>query len=479
MAEPVGGVRPDAGWRFWGFIAFCGLLALSLTFTAVAHLTWRDLLAMGSPFALIAGLVLITELRPVVTAGAYDPQGVTISTAFVFAILFTWGPWPALLVHGAGVLLGELAKRKPLWKIVFNTGQYMGCLAVAAAVAWLGGMHATPTGTGGTVTVHQLPVMAMCWVVYFLLNLAMVATVTTLEDGTPWWDDFSDEIGYYAITTFAVLALSPVVAVVTEASWQLLPLLMLPLVLVYKTASISREKEHASWHDALTGLANRKRLLEQMTLAGEDVERTGSHVALCLLDLDRFKEINDTLGHHTGDRLLEIAAARLARAVRPEDTVARLGGDEFAVLLTDVRDASVGDGGSRADPRGARRALPPGRHDAAGRDQHRRGAAPRAHRHRSAAAAARGRRHVPGEGGPHRYRALPPGARHPHAGPAGPARLGAPRTRSGTSWRCTSSPRCRSRPGVRWASRRWSAGTTRAAACCSRTRSSTSSSSPA
>ena len=341
MAEPVGGVRPDAGWRFWGFIAFCGLLALSLTFTAVAHLTWRDLLAMGSPFALIAGLVLITELRPVVTAGAYDPQGVTISTAFVFAILFTWGPWPALLVHGAGVLLGELAKRKPLWKIVFNTGQYMGCLAVAAAVAWLGGMHATPTGTGGTVTVHQLPVMAMCWVVYFLLNLAMVATVTTLEDGTPWWDDFSDEIGYYAITTFAVLALSPVVAVVTEASWQLLPLLMLPLVLVYKTASISREKEHASWHDALTGLANRKRLLEQMTLAGEDVERTGSHVALCLLDLDRFKEINDTLGHHTGDRLLEIAAARLARAVRPEDTVARLGGDEFAVLLTDVRDASV------------------------------------------------------------------------------------------------------------------------------------------
>ena len=122
--------------------------ALSLTFTAAAHLTWRDLLALGSPFALIAGLVLIAELRPVVTAGAYDPQGVTISTAFVFAILFTWGPWPALLVHGAGVLLGELAKRKPLWKIVFNTGQYMGCLAVAAAVAWLGGMHADSDGHG-------------------------------------------------------------------------------------------------------------------------------------------------------------------------------------------------------------------------------------------------------------------------------------------------------------------------------------------
>ena len=432
--------------RFWGFIAFCGLLALSLTFTAAAHLTWRDLLAMGSPFALIAGLVLITELRPVVTAGAYDPQGVTISTAFVFAILFTWGPWPALLVHGAGVLLGELAKRKPLWKIVFNTGQYMGCLAVAAAVAWLGGMHATPTGTGGTVTVHQLPVMALCWVVYFLLNLAMVATVTTLEDGTPWWDDFSDEIGYYAITTFAVLALSPVVAVVTEASWQLLPLLMLPLVLVYKTASISREKEHASWHDALTGLANRKRLLEQMTLAGEDVERTGSHVALCLLDLDRFKEINDTLGHHTGDRLLEIAAARLARAVRPEDTVARLGGDEFAVLLTDVRDASVAieaaeriravlgepfhlDGMTLQVEASIGVALHPEHADTVPRLLQLADVAMyQAKEDRTGVELYRPERdiHTPDR--------------------LGPARLGAPRTGARTSWRCTSSPRCRSPP---------------------------------
>jgi diguanylate cyclase (GGDEF)-like protein len=341
VAEPGNGSRrPVAGaaggWWFWAWVAFCGLIAVLLLGLSVSRLTADEAVALGAPFALIAGLVLIAELRPVVTAGAYDPQGVTISTAFVFAILFYWGPWPALLVHGIGVVLGEIAKRKPVWKIVFNTGQYVGCLALSALILWLAGLRPTPTHPSGDIDAHTLLVMAVSWAAYFLLNLAMVATAISLRTGTRWWDDFVDDIDYYAVTTFAVLALSPVVVVVTKASWGLIPLLLLPLFLVYKTASISLEKEHAAMHDALTGLANRKRLIEQMAVAGEEAERTGNAVALCLLDLDRFKEINDTLGHHTGDRLLEIAANRLARAVRPEDTVARLGGDEFAVLLTDV-----------------------------------------------------------------------------------------------------------------------------------------------
>ena len=341
MAEPGNGSRrPVAGavggWWFWAWTALCGLLAVLLLGLSVSRLTADEAVALGAPFALIAGLVLIAELRPVVTAGAYDPQGVTISTAFVFAILFYWGPWPALLVHGIGVVLGEIAKRKPVWKIVFNTGQYVSCLALSALILWLAGLRPTPTHPSGDIDAHTLLVMAISWAAYFLLNLTMVATAISLRTGTRWWDDFVDDIDYYAITTFAVLALSPVVVVVTKASWGLIPLLLLPLFLVYKTASISLEKEHAATHDALTGLANRKRLIEQMAVAGEEAERTGAAVALCLLDLDRFKEINDTLGHHTGDRLLEIAASRLARAVRPEDTVARLGGDEFAVLLTGV-----------------------------------------------------------------------------------------------------------------------------------------------
>ncbi len=336
-ARPVDGAA--RGWWFWGWISLHGVLALGVLGVALGQLAASDHVERQAPLALIAGLVLLAELRPVVTAGSYDPQGVTVSTAFVFAILICWGPWPALLVLGAGILLGEVAKRKPVWKVVFNTGQYLVSLALAAGVLWLVGPRPSPGEPADAMSVHELPVLALAWGVYFLANLALVATAISLREGTPWPDEFMDEIGYHAVTTFAVLALSPLVVVVTIASWQLIPLLLLPLFLVYKTASISREKEQAALHDALTGLANRKWLVERMSAAGELSLRTGGSIALFLLDLDRFKEINDTLGHHTGDRLLQIAAQRLSRAVRPEDTVARLGGDEFAVLLPEVPDA--------------------------------------------------------------------------------------------------------------------------------------------
>jgi len=84
--------------------------------------------------------------------------------------------------------------------------------------------------------------------------------------------------------------------------------------------------------DALTGLPNRALALYRLEQAMARVRRTGSPVAVLLLDLDGFKTINDSLGHHAGDDFLVALAPRLKRAVRPADTVARLGGDEFLIL---------------------------------------------------------------------------------------------------------------------------------------------------
>jgi diguanylate cyclase (GGDEF)-like protein len=90
---------------------------------------------------------------------------------------------------------------------------------------------------------------------------------------------------------------------------------------------------HQAFSDALTGLPNRSHLLERAGQAVDIAAATGDRMALLLLDLDGFKQVNDTVGHHAGDELLQEVGVRLRATVRDDDLVARLGGDEFAVLL--------------------------------------------------------------------------------------------------------------------------------------------------
>ena len=101
------------------------------------------------------------------------------------------------------------------------------------------------------------------------------------------------------------------------------------------------ENLYQATHDALTGLANRAVLDNRLQETIERRRRDGGRMALLLIDLDRFKEINDTLGHHSGDLLLRELGPRLEAATGPGNTVARLGGDEFAILLADAEPAAA------------------------------------------------------------------------------------------------------------------------------------------
>jgi diguanylate cyclase (GGDEF)-like protein/PAS domain S-box-containing protein len=96
---------------------------------------------------------------------------------------------------------------------------------------------------------------------------------------------------------------------------------------------LTEQLTHQAFHDALTGLPNRLQFKEQITVALERTTRDGAIPAVCFIDLDDFKTVNDTLGHLMGDRLIVEAASRLRQSVREGDVVARLGGDEFALLL--------------------------------------------------------------------------------------------------------------------------------------------------
>jgi diguanylate cyclase (GGDEF)-like protein/PAS domain S-box-containing protein len=112
--------------------------------------------------------------------------------------------------------------------------------------------------------------------------------------------------------------------------------------LVSVTRDISERKQaeielsHAALHDSLTGLPNRALFLDRLGLALRRTERRSGSVAVLFCDLDRFKVVNDSLGHDAGDRLLVDVAGRIVTALRPADTVARFGGDEFTILCEDI-----------------------------------------------------------------------------------------------------------------------------------------------
>jgi diguanylate cyclase (GGDEF)-like protein len=101
------------------------------------------------------------------------------------------------------------------------------------------------------------------------------------------------------------------------------------------------EIQHTAYHDDLTDLPNRTLFNDRIELAVREAAANGTRMAVMLIDLDRFKDINDTLGHESGDRLLQALAADLPDYMREGDTVARLGGDEFGILALDISDVSA------------------------------------------------------------------------------------------------------------------------------------------
>jgi diguanylate cyclase (GGDEF)-like protein len=322
---------------YWWTLTVLGALltAAALTRTAVG-----DPVAAGSGLWLLFGFVIVAELRPVIASNRTDPEGMNLATAFLFAVLLRWGPELTVLAVVASTLVGEVARRKPAYRGLFNVAQYVVSYAAAWAVLWIGGWTAAPSAPV-TLTPDQLPLIALAAATYHLVNLVIVGTALALHTRTSWWASVTESWWWYTRTTLSVIALSPLVVVILDVHEGFLPLLALPLALLWTTGRYALEREERSQTDPLTGVANRDHLdvlLDARLRALGDLRHAGGatsdhRLAFCVLDLDRFKEVNDTLGHATGDALLRATADRLRDAAGGADAVARLGGDEFVVLL--------------------------------------------------------------------------------------------------------------------------------------------------
>ena len=151
------------------------------------------------------------------------------------------------------------------------------------------------------------------------------------------WDPYRPGLGL-------VKAASPALLLGALLSAGVLGYLLRRLRRAYDQLQASQARaQYLAFHDTLTGLPNRALFEDRLRRALVAASRTRGKVALLYLDLDRFKHVNDTLGHPAGDELVRQTATRLGRNVRDVDTVARLGGDEFALILVDVANVGVAE----------------------------------------------------------------------------------------------------------------------------------------
>jgi diguanylate cyclase (GGDEF)-like protein len=282
---------------------------------------------------------------------------------FIFMLLLLHGPHAAVLAAAAeaAVASSRVSRR---WSSRIASPAMCG-LSIGAAGALLTLVLAHFESLG--MRASGVVVIATLWaaIVQFLINSVLVSSQLRLKRGErPTWSDVAGNFG----VTVAVNAASACAAAMMALTFQAtglstilvvgppLALLLAILHAFFKQQEANRtiaeaaaqaarreaeitvqhlqEMHHIAFHDALTGLPNRRRFVEELNKVVQQAVRDPSQgYAVMFLDFDRFKFINDSLGHAAGDEFLTLVAKRIASRVRPDDLVARLGGDEFALLL--------------------------------------------------------------------------------------------------------------------------------------------------
>ncbi len=340
-----------------------------------------DVSRIDLSFMLLAISTVTIASRMVVRLPGINGQ-ITVSDTFIFLTMLVYGGEAGVLLAAAEGICSSIGISRKALTFAFNAAvmSISTFLSVWAVRVFFGPITGL-AGVGVSFDANFVSAICVMALVKYLTNTGAVAVAQGLKTDKPLWQTWTDNYLWTSITYFAgafaaalivkagntvgyfvVVAVAPVVAIVYW-TYRTYTKNIEMVAVAAKTEQterhveelsrhiseqnrISRElaesREHfrrAAFHDALTGLPNRSLLTDRLRQAIQHtVEREDHHYGVLFLDMDRFKNINDSLGHVAGDRFLVMIARRLENCVRPGDMVARLGGDEFAILLDNLED---------------------------------------------------------------------------------------------------------------------------------------------
>jgi diguanylate cyclase (GGDEF)-like protein len=352
------------------------------------------------PHGIIDGYFLLLTLVTAVIGSRIAiriPQinlNITVDDTFVFITLLLYGGEAAVMIGALAGICSALRISRKVRTVAFGSGALACAVFATATVLKLAfGSTTNLLNSGLSVAIIALCLMGL---VQYLVHTGIGAMASALRANESWWRMWSRNFLWISISYFAGAAGAGFIvsSLGTARFWAFLVSIPI-IVIVYfsydrymrevkasarqaeeaeharaeiehqraeqaerhvqelnnyitEQERISRVLEetkehfrHAAFHDSLTGLPNRAMFTELLKAEIESSKRRDEHLfAVLFLDLDRFKNINDSLGHTHGDLLLVAFAERLERTLRPFDTLARFGGDEFAILISGMADAT-------------------------------------------------------------------------------------------------------------------------------------------